>query len=267
MIIANRFGPAADYLLWGFDSEPPVIDLEDALYRVLFEFRVTGVGGVPSPLGAGRAYILGAVPDAWRNIVETTYKRSGLVLMVPHQSEGVAWELDFLLGRDGLVRALLVTPPELRDLDASAIWSGATALFAFRGCKLPAYTSAGMLIMLGRDREIARQWRFDLVWRAELTKELMPLLPHREAESTHAPQPRASDPALRDVLVATLSRELGGGPKWSVDDEKQLIRIQSDAPLPLPRRLRVADIADHYGYGVLLEEAGSIAIWHPRRAS
>ena len=269
MIVANRFEPTVD-LQWAFDSEPPFIDLEDALYRVLFDvFDVAGLGGVPSPFGAGRLYMLGAGADTWRVAVKALYDTGDLVVMVPHESEGVAWELDFLLAHEGLPRTLFVMPPELRNLDASAMWNAAASLFASRGCGLPPYVPTGALFMLGSGGSTARQWSFDVVWRAELAARLFAVLPQcREtcADRGHRPPATGDQPPSRigSTLAKALLDEFGSDLTWTFDDDLRAIRVQSDSPLGLEKRHRLAGLAQHHNVGVWLDEGGTIAVWHPR---
>jgi hypothetical protein len=162
----------------------PDVALEDALYACLFpHFVVSAIGGAASSFGAGRLAMVSADPEGWKEAFDVVYMFARLIVLVPHASAGVAWEIDELHRRGSLDRTLLVMPPASSNYDVAALWSDAVQLCNSHGLQVPVYDPEGALLLMRADGGIRERWSFDLVWRNRLALPLHRVLPPAPASA------------------------------------------------------------------------------------
>ena len=161
-----------------FPTEPVTLTVEAALYRVLGDrLLFTSLGGRAEGLGGTRMYLLGG--EGWEDVVKLQFDASDLVLMIPHDSPGVRWEVQFLLDRDALGRVLFVMPPHSPTYDVPALWQGSVDMMRDFKLALPPYQDSGLVFGLDRNGGVTERIGFDAVWDNTLFEKIRHLLPAR----------------------------------------------------------------------------------------
>jgi tetratricopeptide (TPR) repeat protein len=161
----------------GFAKEPEEITLEALLYRALgADLNFYSLGGRPEGYGGTRIFMAAGGTD-WKSGLPILEESADLVLMVPHKSEGVRWELDFLAERKALGKTLFIMPPLSFDTDTAAMWNEGALLMSKHGLHFPEYDSWGGIYRFAADGAIADQWDFDCVWKNDLLQAIDHLLP------------------------------------------------------------------------------------------
>jgi hypothetical protein len=192
LMLKNEFrDPAA--LVVQYEHEPDHMTLEGVINRVLApHFDVIAIGGRPEGYGPSRILM---PPDLdWKNAFNIVFDLSILVLIVPHDSEGVSWEAEQLVARRALGKTLFVMPPTSRHFDADTMWTEGRTLLAAHRLHLPPYDPAGRFIRLGPDGMVAESWPFEVVWLNTLTKHIEHLLPRpEEIQKSRPPTRRTTD--------------------------------------------------------------------------
>jgi hypothetical protein len=175
LILPNRFKDPAG-LTVQYEREPEEMTLEGVLNRILAEhFSVVTLGGRPEGYGPSRIVIR----DNWKQVFDFVLRDCVLIMIVPHVSGGVRWEVEQLLDREVLDKTLVVMPPRSAHFDAGAMWAEGSELFAGLGLHLPPYDDEGMFMLLGADGDVSESWSFNVVWSNSLLARLEPLLPQR----------------------------------------------------------------------------------------
>jgi tetratricopeptide (TPR) repeat protein len=166
----------------GFRTEPDTMTLESLVYRVLGRnLTVASVGGRPEGYGAAR-WTLVTGGDDWRGFLEWLEPQSDLIVLVPHSSDGVRWELDLLLKRGALRKTLFIMPPCSADTDVAAMWAEAEAMMRERGLQVIPYQNEGGVYRLEPDGTVAERWPFDLLWNNTFLSKISHLLPAAKDE-------------------------------------------------------------------------------------
>ncbi len=160
----------------GYRIEPDNITLEALLYRALaVELNFVSLGGRPDGYGATR--MIAVVGGAeWQPTLMLLEERTDLILMVPHLSEGVRWEIKLLSERQSLGKTLFVMPPLATDIDVPRLWAEATPMMAEYGLEVPPYQPDGSIFSFGPDGKVAKKWEFRLLWQNKLLDAIEPLL-------------------------------------------------------------------------------------------
>lgn len=161
----------------GFAREPDEITLESLLYRALaIDLNFMTLGGRPEGYG-GTRFSMAAGGTDWKSMLPQLEEFADLVLMVPHKSEGVRWELDYLVERKALGRTLFIMPPSSIDVDVETMWKEGAVLMGKHGLRFPDYDSRGAICRFGPDGAVAEQWDFDYLWENRLLAAIDHLLP------------------------------------------------------------------------------------------
>jgi hypothetical protein len=164
----------------GYRTEPENMTLEALLYRVLtVKLNFISLGGRPEGYGATRL-IMAAGGTEWQSLLKLLEERADLILMVPHLSEGVRWEIKLLSERRSLGKILFIMPPLATDIDVTRLWAEATPMMTEYGLEVPPYRPDGSIFSLGPDGKITERWEFGLLWKNELLSAIEHLLPKRE---------------------------------------------------------------------------------------
>jgi hypothetical protein len=132
--------------------------------------------------------------DQWQGIAAGAIRVANVVILVPHQSEGVSWEVDRLVAEGRLTKTVFLMPPLANDFDVPAMWTEATAMMVSRGLTLPAYDPAGLIFQLGPEGGITESWPFEVVWTGTLINRLDHLLPHERHDGSSRGDPEAAVP-------------------------------------------------------------------------
>jgi tetratricopeptide (TPR) repeat protein len=187
LVLRNAFRDPAS-LAVQFKREPEEMTLEAILYRVLGgDLLFTSVGGRPEGYGVTRVYTTADDGTQWREIVRLAVERAQLVFIVPHLSEGVRWEIGYLIEQGALPRTLWVMPPASPHFDVEAMWIEAEPMLAELGLALPRYDPAGMLVQVGPEGTMVESWPFEDVWTDALLDRIEHLLPAAERTTGHDP--------------------------------------------------------------------------------
>ena len=161
----------------GYRTEPDNITLEALLYRVLgAELHFVSLGGRPEGYGATRL-IMATGGTEWQRSLELLEERTDLILVVPHLSEGVRWEIKLLSERRSLGKTLFIMPPLAMDIDVPKLWAEATPMMTECGLAIPPYQSDGSIFRFAPDGKVAERWEFGLLWKNKLLSEIEHLLP------------------------------------------------------------------------------------------
>lgn len=173
--LKNRCVPGA--FVVGYEREPDELSLEALLYRALVsELNFMTLGGRPEGYG-GTRIIMAAGGEDWSSMLPDLEKDADIVLVVPHVSEGVRWEIEYLAQKGALDKTLFIMPPPSTDTDVEAMWSGAAALMAECGLIVPGYRPRGAILRFGHDGSVAEEWEFDTLWDNTFLREINHLLP------------------------------------------------------------------------------------------
>jgi hypothetical protein len=176
LLLENRFRDPGSFAVQ-FDVEPAALPLESVLNRALLEHvGFHAVGGSPEGLGGGRLYSIG-IGDGWKDAVAAMMNSADLILMVPHDSPGVRWEVEQLNASKALPKTVFVMPPASPGMDVAVLWSDATRVMHDYGLELPPYRGDGLLFRLGGNGRAAESFLFDTVWDNTLFQHLEPLFP------------------------------------------------------------------------------------------
>ncbi len=160
----------------GYRSEADNITLEALLYRAIaVEMNFISLGGRPEDYGATRM-IMAAGGTEWQSTLKLFEQEADLILMVPHLSEGVRWEVELLCERRSLGKTLFVMPPLATDVDVPRLWAEASPMMSECGLDVPLYQPDGNLFSFGPDGKVAQRWEFGLLWKNELLNTIAPLL-------------------------------------------------------------------------------------------
>src|SRR5262249_35041552 len=100
-----------------------------------------------------------------------------LILMAPHLSEGVRWEIKLLSERRSLGKTLFIMPPLATDIDVPKLWADTTPMMNEYGLEVPPYQPDGSIFRFGPDGKVAEQWEFGLLWKNKLLSAIEHLLP------------------------------------------------------------------------------------------
>lgn len=166
------------------DRDSEEITLEAALHSALGpHVHFYGLGGRPEGYGAGRFIILGTGDeDLWQTIAEVMIHDADAVIVVPHASAGVSWEIDLLIAQRWLRKTLFVMPPPASDLDVPTMWAEATAMMAAHSLELPDYDPGGLIFQLDPPGTVVNRWPFETVWTGTLVHHLDHLLPRDKSD-------------------------------------------------------------------------------------
>ena len=160
-----------------FEHEPKELTIEMLLYMVFArELNFQSLGGRPDGYGATR-FIMARGGTDWKETVRMLAESSDLILVVPHKSEGVSWEMTFLIETGRIDRTLFVMPPLSIDTDVAEMWRNATEMMAGHGLQLPAYRPDGLVFRLAPNRPVVEEWPFESLWNNTLLRALGHLLP------------------------------------------------------------------------------------------
>jgi hypothetical protein len=195
LVLANRFRDPSTFAVQ-FDVEPGTLTLESALYRVLAEHvSFSTVGGRAEGFGATRWYIIGG--EGWEESVKLNLSTADLVLMFPHDSPGVRWEVGHITDTGALGKVLFVMPPASPGMDVPAVWQGAVEMMRAFGLELPVYRDEGLFFRLGADGTVAETLPFDCVWDNTLYAGIAHLLPGSKGGVGFRREAGAADSASR----------------------------------------------------------------------
>jgi hypothetical protein len=163
-----------------YEHEPDQITLEGVLNRILApQFSLVSIGGRPEGYGPPR--LVGSAGFDWKGLFNFIFDEHPvapvLVLIVPHVSDGVRWEVEQLIARQALGMTLFVMPPMSERFDAGAMWTEGRTLLADHGLRLPAYDPTGMFVRLDPDGGVAESWPFEVAWSNTLVEQIEHLLP------------------------------------------------------------------------------------------
>lgn len=152
----------------GYSAEPDNITLEALLYRSLAgELTFFSLGGRPEGYG-GTRIIMASGGANWKSTLSTLERTADIVLIVPHLSDGVRWEIDLLSERGSFGKSLFVMPPLATDTDVPKIWADATPMMAERGLEIPRYQPNGCIFRFGSAGKVADKWEFSLLWKNQM---------------------------------------------------------------------------------------------------
>jgi tetratricopeptide (TPR) repeat protein len=144
------------------------------------DLNFVSLGGRPEGYGATRM-IMAAGGAEWQSTLKLLVERADLILMVPHLSEGVRWELKLLSERRSLGKTLFVMPPLATDVDVPRLWAEATPMMGEYGLDVPPYQPDGSIFSFGPEGKAVKRWEFRLLWMNKLLEAIEPLLPRKES--------------------------------------------------------------------------------------
>jgi hypothetical protein len=96
---------------------------------------------------------------------------------MPHDSPGLRWEIETLMGLRSIPKVLFLMPPESATFDARSLWKGAAAVMRDQGLALPEYRPDGLIFRLETAGSVAESIPFDTIWHDTLFARIEHLLP------------------------------------------------------------------------------------------
>ena len=124
--LENRFTHPERFAV-RFEPEPARFTLETAIYRALAEhLSFWSIAGHSDGTGASRMFVLGG--DGWKDLALAQFDRADVILFVPSGSPGVRWEIEMLLAKALMTKALFLMPPHAPDYDVEGLWNSARRL-------------------------------------------------------------------------------------------------------------------------------------------
>jgi len=134
------------------------------------------LGGRPEGYGVSRIIMAEGGAD-WHSVLRLTEEGSDLILMVPHLSQGVRWELRYLSEKNAIGKTLFVMPPESIDTDVQDMWITATAMFHEVDLHVPPYRPDGAVFRFDANGMVLEAWSFDTLWNGTFIQAIRHLLP------------------------------------------------------------------------------------------
>jgi hypothetical protein len=154
----------------------PELPLETLLYRAVGDdMFFISVGGTAEGFGPARIMVVGG--ERWQDAVASAIHTSDLIFLLPQASEGIEWEVRFLIGENALPRVIFVMPPEAPHFDVPSLWAEATTMMRGLGYRLPRYKPGGLLFTMSDSGIITERFSFRLVWKGGLFRAIRHLLP------------------------------------------------------------------------------------------
>ncbi|MCA8900900.1 MAG: ankyrin repeat domain-containing protein [Hyphomonas sp.] len=122
---------------------------------------VLALGSEEQGLGAGR---IRSTDSDWRDEVRQLLEQARAVIMIPHHSKGVRWEMQELRSTGLLSRTILVMPPSwsFTPQYSQESWDQTRTALHQDGFELPPYVSAGAVFQLGDDGRMSHHAPFGL---------------------------------------------------------------------------------------------------------
>jgi tetratricopeptide (TPR) repeat protein len=177
LLYPNRFKDPASFVVQ-FDVEPETFTIEAALYRVLGpSLGFYTLGGRVEGFGGTRLFVLGG--EGWQDAVKTQFATADLVIMLPHDSPGVKWEIEFLMSQQALPKCLFVMPPISPVYDVPDLWDGAVKIMRDSGLNAPPFNEQGSLFCLNAAGSVEESFPFEAIWDNTLFERIEHLLPRR----------------------------------------------------------------------------------------
>jgi tetratricopeptide (TPR) repeat protein len=169
--------PAVREILLQVPGEQGAVSLEAALRRALIpDISIAPVdSAVQSPYAGGAVATRAAA--AARLLVETSLKRSPIVILVPGFVPDLPWELKYLRDHGWLTKALLIMVPASLGFSVRESWERMRADAFEQGLDLPPCADGGALLRLNRDGDVIRRMPFEVLFeRGRLLQALEDLL-------------------------------------------------------------------------------------------
>ena len=138
--------PFEECVAWELDSYGPVV-------------AVGRPGGRLASLGAAREHLSN---DTWHDEIESRMRDAGWIALAPGDTDGLAWELDAIVGGGHLAKTIFVFPPlapaelERRWLHTSRVLTSAGATIG----ELPAPSRVVHTVLIGDDGSMRATWAF-----------------------------------------------------------------------------------------------------------
>jgi hypothetical protein len=164
-------------ILLQLPGEQGAVSLEAALRRALIPD--VSVAPVDSAAHAPHAApgVGARAAAAARLLVETSLKRSPIVILVPGFEPELPWELKYLRDHSWLTKALLIMVPASLGFSVRESWERMRADAFEQGLDLPPCADGGALLRLNRDGAVIRRMPFEVLFeRGRLLQALEDLL-------------------------------------------------------------------------------------------
>jgi tetratricopeptide (TPR) repeat protein len=161
LTVANGF-PGGDWYVAKDGREPETMTLEAVLHRALgYDLQLLAVGGQGEAYGMARLAILSKAGEPeWQETVTSFVESADFVLLVPHRSEGVRWEIALLTQSQAIERTLIIMPPRSDTFDTHALWEGAVPLLTEHDILTPPYDPQGLILRCAPGRGVIDAWPF-----------------------------------------------------------------------------------------------------------
>ena len=139
------------------NAESELEDIEAILVRAFEPLGLLVAIGKP-----GEQFGSGRIPSddhTWKVDVERLVRHAQMVIVIPSERPGTAWEINFLRNKGYLYKCVFMMPPEtyLKTINIEAAWKRADAHLKNQRFKLPDYEPTGLLFCMKPGRVKAKR--------------------------------------------------------------------------------------------------------------
>jgi hypothetical protein len=120
--------------------------------------------------------------EGWQDLVASMLAKADIILMLPHDSPGVRWEVEQIVAAHVLSKVVFIMPPAASGgLDARELWKGAASMMRDYSFEIPPFQDDGLFFRLGESGRTVESFAFDVIWDNTLFQRLESLLPRADA--------------------------------------------------------------------------------------
>jgi hypothetical protein len=158
-------------------TQPKVIDFESRLAAAIESLGpLVALGHPGEQFGAGRIL---SPDDGWKQDFESLARRAKAILIIPSNTPGTVWEIDWLVQGGLISKCIFVMPPlptEHLLSQMPEMWAEASRVLSEKGIAVPAYSPNGALFRVGKNGAVS--WRENIGQRSnrQLRRELKDLV-------------------------------------------------------------------------------------------
>lgn len=162
LMLANRSEP-----------ESRVLPCDLVLYRAMAEVFSFNV----EVEGLDDASLLMVGGHTWKEYVVEQLEGADCIIVVPHCSTGLRWQIETIKARGLLPCTLFMMPPLSSSLDVEAMWQSACELMRELGLETPDWHEEGLFFRFNFKGEVDASIPFSAVWDGLLCQRLQILMP------------------------------------------------------------------------------------------
>ena len=128
-------------------------DLEIFIASAVEPFApLVALGKKGEQVGAGR---IESSESDWQRLLKLLAEKAKLIFIIPYDSGGTKWEIDFIKKNKLIKKTIFVMPPQgIKSLNWSEQWRKVASSVKISGFQLPSYNTNGMLFSMVSSKKI-----------------------------------------------------------------------------------------------------------------